>query len=374
MKGYGWIVGVAILALGAGACYAGMWGTLAPGPTSPPQSYVGTATAWNNGTKLCVHCVGSLHLLYQYQYYGPGYEDNVILYYYSPNDGITWTYAAACTNGYHASMTVNSAGYPRVARIRWVPLEDWHGELVLFDSLGTDSTWRSKICGIGSGAGSVERPSICIDSGDTAHVAWVLSYGDTTFLCHWQSNWGEYEEERFFWTLGWYRWQFPSICVDWLDRPHIVFQENGDPYWRIMHTYRLESGEWTTPEQVNQTWEGAHPCLMRAHTTSMQVVYDGFEGGNQGVWHNRWETNEYWYDTDQVCQSQLCDSYPVIGERCVVAWQDLDPGEIWGTRGYYDLGQGEYSFFPPTNISQTSTQSAYPHVAVRGKYAYFRLL
>jgi hypothetical protein len=339
-----------------------------------PQSYVVTATGWNNGTKLCVSGVGGLHLLFQYEYYGPGDENNEIQYWYSPNDGMTWTYMMACSNGYHASMTVNSAGYPHLVRIRWVPLGEWHGEMVIFDSLGTDSLWGSKVCGIGSYMeGLIERPSICVDSQGKSHIAWVLTDPERgkTFLSYWYSDYDQYFWDEIDSIPGYFKYKFPSIWVDWQDQPHIVFQKVDDPWDGIYHTYK-DNANWTLPVKINQTSEGIHPCLIRAYTTSMQVVFDGFkEGVAQGVWHQRWGTNEYWHDTDQVCQSQLCDLYPVIGERCVVAWQDLDPGEIWGTRGYYDLGQGEYSFFPPTNISQTSTQSAYPHVAVRGKYAYF---
>jgi hypothetical protein len=376
MKGYGRTSGWALLALTLtlSTCHAGDWGRLdtqMPGPRLALLSYSyfedGGATAWNNGRRLIADNRGSLHLAYQEYYRCPGVEDNEIMYCYSEDQGTSWV-QWRCHNAYHASLTVDSEGYPQVVRIRWVPFDDWFGELLIFDFLDTDSVWVSKMCGIGSAAGSLERPSICIDAHDRAHIVWAISSGDTSFLYHWQSNWDELQNERILWTPGMKRYQFPSISVDWMDRPHIVYQEGDYSSSSIMHTYRLASGEWTTPVEVSQTYEAHHPCLIRATSHSLQVVFDGDDYLFPGVWHARWSIEENWSDNEEVHRTGDHHTYPVIGERSVIAWHAN--GEIWTTRGHYDPGLG-YSFPPPINISQTPAPSSFPQVAVGCTHVFY---
>lgn len=361
------------------------------GPWSPTEP-VGTkiavnssspfATAYNNGKKLIFDKYGNLHLSYV--------SGDSVYYLRSYDDGYSWTPSAGLpSGGTDPSVSMSVSGTD--AYLVWkthTPLQGWTVNMAKrsFDHVWSDQRTIIEQASWYDQYHLVSPPSVYVDE-TGIHVAierydCFLVPGGQSGHWTWSVSHGKYdlEQDAFIWTTlddtsgSWTNLpptdpKSPSICKDSKGGIHVVWDRDGDVFWRMYDPY---AGSWKTKVNLSQSPDvvSCEPSL--AFYGDVHMVW---QEGND-VYHRKgnWGAVSIekgivpldkfnWSTPENVSNNASTASlWPVYDGGYVVWSEEVSPGitEAFGAH-YTDY---EWQMLP--GVSKNPTQpSNYPHIAYR---------
>jgi hypothetical protein len=311
------------------------------------------ATGPNNGELLTFdETSGNIHMVFN--------TGSTIAYSKSTNKGETWTDVAEIDSGANPTIVLDTFGLTRISYVK--------NDTVFCKALKPDSTWKTVIVYAGDENGKPSNPVIaktypkelaqycyCVfplkNPSDNQGKAIKVSVFDIN-----QDNTPTPQEV----TNG-DNLKSPSIAITPGDYLHIVWEENGEIYYRTSLD-KIVPGQdiaWSEIYNISESPEviSEHPVI-EAYGENIIVAWkEGEPGEIVRRVRNLAKEGIVWLDKENISQSPDNESdYPVLSTMDVVAWQEeIDSSNF----DIYAWIKGNI-----VNLSETENSSKYPHIAV----------
>uniref|UniRef100_A0A7V0Z6Y0 T9SS type A sorting domain-containing protein n=1 Tax=candidate division WOR-3 bacterium TaxID=2052148 RepID=A0A7V0Z6Y0_UNCW3 len=320
------------------------------------------STAYNQGKKILTSPTGNkVHFVYA--------NEGLILpsgvfYCYSQDSGKTFISPELVdSSGLYPAMSLDPNGNPCAS---WVSGSD------IYFTYWT-SSWAPPDT-IVLPVENLSPPSMVCDNKDTVHLLYVQYYqlpsdtGDLVYLKFKRTDFEGAVKE----TLHHHIFcRFPSLALDELRNIHILWQgENCVCY------QRQDSTGWSDVDTIYTTTtnERLYPVI-DVYGNKIVGAWQDRDGAGDFEIYSRRKIDTGWEEIKKVAQTLGDSKFPVLANANYCLWQD-------NSEGNWEVYKSEYvdtagTWLEPENISNTLTQSSYPHCAyalVNGTIARLHIL
>jgi hypothetical protein len=221
---------------------------------------------------------------------------------------------------------------------------------------------------------NVSPPSIACDDKDTVHLVYVQYHqlpsdtGDLVYLKFKRTGFAGAVKETLYHHIF---CRTPSLALDEIRNIHILWQGANCVCYL---------------QQDSTGWSGVDTIYTTTTNERLYPVIDVYGNKVVGVWQDKDMTGNFeifsrrkidtgWEEIKKVAQTPGDSKFPVLGNANYCLWQD-------NTEGNWEVYKSEYVdtagiWLEPENISNTLTQSTFPHCAyalVNGTMARLHIL
>jgi M6 family metalloprotease-like protein len=321
------------------------------------QSDVATATSYNNSRKIVSDPSGNLYMVYE----AGGY-----VYFTKAKIGtMVWEPAYPVGRGNSPAIALDNNNIPNIV---WV-----HKDTLFWAKRQNYYTWPKyalyKPVQPGWEAYYCETPSFVIDANGFGHIVFEkYIYANGTFSLVLYGKLDPMQPELITWEMvdsdyGTIRCQYPSIAVDGLNHPHVVWQKQGEVY------YRQKEENWGEIRNISNSGDDSYTPFIEIVGNWLHIVWveepvvppDRLSN----IRHIRRDLGTgLWYPPQWVTTSSVYSKLPqtIKGDHIVWAEHETPDGnnEIYHSTWNYETG----TWGVPENISNTLNSSNAPQVTI----------
>jgi hypothetical protein len=294
---------------------------------------------------------------------------------------------ALAQDSYVPILRLDTSGNPHIAWIYMLPGVFYHIYYLYWNGsawVDADGTGQESIRVPSSFGYTVTNPSLSLDTSGNPYIAWsegtLLDY-DICYLYWNGSAWVDadgtgQESKKIFNDASWA--SDPSLYLDTLGNPHIVWSNSGEIYYLYWNGSAWVDADGTGQESINISNNGgasSTPSLFLDTSSNPHITWSDNTPGNYDIYYLKWNGSA-WVDADGTGQesinisnnggaSQSPSVYLDTSGNLYIAWSDNTAGNYdiyylkWNGSAWVDAdGTGQESI----NISNNGGASQDPSV------------
>ncbi len=322
------------------------------------QSDVATTTSWNNARHIVSDATGNLYMVYE----AGGY-----VYFTKTKVGtMIWEPAYPVGKGNSPAIALDNNNVPNIIwshkdTLFWAKRQNYYTwpKYALYKPY--QPGWEAYYC---------ETPSFVIDNAGYGHIVFEkYIYANGPFSLILYARLDPLNPEQITWELidsdyGLNRCLYPSIAVDGLTNPHIVWQKQGEIYYRY-----AQDGAWSEIRNISNSSDASYTPFIETSANWLHIVWveeplippDHLSN----LRHIRCDLSTgLWYPPQWVTTTPVYSKLPQTLKGGHIVWTEYEiPDgnmEIYHSVWNYETG----SWGVPENISNTLNSSNAPQVAI----------